>query len=437
MRRMFALLSILSALLLAHGTGWAEDSLGVDDAVKLALDNNAGLRQSEIAVRTARRAMDLSWGGLVPGLSLGAGVSRPNVPSPGDSTPAVAINGSASTTLTLTMAVIGTMQVNKVLYDQAQLSYQTSRRTVELSVRKAYYSLLIARENIGVLRKSVDTAQKNYDQTEARRKAGLAPELDSLTALVALEKLKPTLDSAQVSYENQLADFRQLLGMDQARVPALTGTLDSATPLAAENASTPAPADLAALLDASPTIAALQMSLTLAKAREASAQRSMYSPAISLALSYRPNYSDDDATWRDSGSLSATATFPLDKMLPWSQEHQSAATAADSVATLEISLAEARTTADLQVRSLVRRIDQARNSLKALRLNATLAERTSALTEEAYRFGTRDVLSLQNAQDNLQAARLQVLSQLYTLISAALDLEYALGVPFGTLGRKP
>ncbi|HUW71087.1 MAG TPA: TolC family protein [bacterium] len=435
MRRMFALLSILSALLVAHGTAWAEDTLGVDDAVQLALDNNAGLRQSEIAVRAAQRAMDLSWGGLIPGLSLGAGASRPNVPGTGSTTSTITINGSVSTALTLTTAVIGTMQVDKVLYDQAQLSYQTSRRTVELSVRKAYYSLLIARENIGVLQKSVDTAQKNYDQTEARRKAGLAPELDSLTALVALEKLKPTLDSAQVTYENQLADFRQLLGMDQARVPALTGTLDSATPLAAENASTPALADLTALLGSSPTITALQMSLNLARAREAAAQRSMYSPAISLALSYRPTSSDNAATWKDAGSLSATATFPLDKMLPWSQEHQSAAAAADSVATLEISLAEARTSADLQVRSLVRRIDQARSSLKALRLNATLAERTYALTEEAYRFGTRDVLSLQNAQDNLQSARMQVLSQLNTLISAALDLEYALGVPFGTLGR--
>jgi outer membrane protein TolC len=406
----------------------------VDDAVQLALDNNAGLRQSEIAVRAAQRAMDLSWGGLIPGLSLGAGASRPNVPSTGGTTSTVTINGSVSTALTLTTAVIGTMQIDKVLYDQAQLSYQTSRRTVELSVRKAYYSLLIARENIGVLQKSVDTAQKNYDQTEARRKAGLAPELDSLTALVALEKLKPTMDSAQVSYENQLADFRQLLGMDQARVPALTGTLDSATPLAAENTSTPALANLTALLGASPTITALQMSLNLARAREAAAQRSMYSPALSLALSYRPTSSDNAATWKDAGSLSATATFPLDKMLPWSQEHQSAAAMADSVATLEISLAEARTSADLQVRSLVRRIDQARSSLKALRLNATLAERTYTLTEEAYRFGTRDVLGLQNAQDNLQAARMQVLSQLYTLISAALDLEYALEVPFGTLG---
>ncbi len=435
MRRLLALLSILAMVSVAHGTAWADDALRVEDAVTLALDNNAGLRQSEIAVRAAQRALDLSWGGLVPGLSLGAGASRPNVPSPGSTTSTVTINGSVSTALTLTTAVIGTMQVDRVLYDQAQLAYQTARRSVELSVRKAYYALLIARENIAVLQKSVDTAQKNYDQTEARRKAGLAPELDSLTALVALEKLKPTLDSAQVTYEGQLADFRQLLGMDQTRVPVLTDTLDSATPLAAEDASTPAPAQLAARLDASPTVTTLQMSLNLARAKEAAARRSMYSPALTLGLSYRPTSSDNAATWKDAGSLSATAAFALDKMLPWSQEHQSAAAAGDSVATLTISLAEARTSADLQVRSLTRRIDQARSSLKALRLNATLAERTYALTEEAYRFGTKDVLSLQNAQDNLQSARMQVLSQLNTLISAALDLEYAVGVPFGTLGR--
>lgn len=435
MRRLLALLSILSMVSMAHGTAWADGALRVEDAVTLALDNNAGLRQSEIAVRAAQRALDLSWGGLVPGLSLGAGASRPNVPSPGNTTSTVTINGSVSTALTLTTAVIGTMQVDRVLYDQAQLAYQTARRSVELSVRKAYYALLIAHENIAVLQKSVDTAQKNYDQTEARRKAGLAPELDSLTALVALEKLKPTLDSAQVAYESQLADFRQLLGMDQAQVPTLTDSLDSATPLAAEDASTPTPAQLAAQIDASPTVTALQMSLNLAKAKEAAARRSMYYPALTLGMSYRPTSSDNAATWKDAGSISATATFALDAMLPWSQASQTAAAAGDSVATLAISLAEARTGAELQVRSLTRRIDQARSSLKALRLNATLAERTYALTEEAYRFGTKDVLSLQNAQDNLQSARLQVLSQLNTLISAALDLEYAVGVPFGTLGR--
>lgn len=426
---------MIGALLTAPGAVWAQDTLGVNDAVQLALTSNAGLRQSEIAVNAARRAMDLSWGPLVPGLSVGAGATRPNVPSFPATTPAVTINGSISTALTLTTAVIGTMQVNKVLYDQAQLSYQTARRGVELSVRKAYYALLIARQNIAVLQQSIDTAQKNYDQTEARRKAGLAPELDALTALVALEKLRPTLDSAQVSYQNQLADFRQLVGMDQARVPTLVDSLDAATPLAADTATMPSQADLVAHLDDSPAVAALRMSLNLAKARQEAANRNMYSPTLSLALSYRPASSDNAVTWKDSGSLSATATFALDKMLPWSQDSQTVAAAADSVATLGIALSDSRTSADLQVRSLYRRIDQARGSLKALRLNVTLAERTYALTEDAYRFGTKDVMSLQNAQDNLQATRLQVISQLNTLIAATLDLEYALGVPFGTLGR--
>jgi len=319
------------------------------------------------------------------------------VPSFPATTPAVTINGSISTALTLTTAVMGTMQVNKLLYDQAQLSYQTARRGVELSVRKAYYALLIARQNIAVLQQSIDTAQKNYDQTEARRKAGLAPELDALTALVALEKLRPTLDSAQVSYQNQLADFRQLVGMDQARVPTLVDSLDAATPLAADTATMPSQADLVAHLDDSPAVAALRMSLNLAKARQEAANRNMYSPTLSLALSYRPVSSDNAVTWKDSGSLSATATFALDKMLPWSQDSQTVAAAADSVATLGIALSDSRTSADLQVRSLYRRIDQARGSLKALRLNVTLAERTYALTEDAYRFGTKDVMSLQNA----------------------------------------
>lgn len=435
MRRMFVVVSIIGALLAAQGAAWAQDTLSVGDAVQLALANNAGLRQSEIAVRAAQRAMDLSWGALVPGLSVGAGATRPNVPTPPNTTSTVTINGSVSTVLTLTTAVLGTMQVNKVLYEQAQLSYQTARRSVELSVRKAYYALLIARENISVLQKSIDTAQKNYDQTEARRKAGLAPELDALTALVALEKLKPTLDSARVSYQNQLADFRQLVGMDQSREPGLVDSLDAATPLASDTASMPTQADLAARLDESPTVAALRMSLNLAKAREQAANRNMYSPTLSLALSYRPVSTDNATTWKDSGSLSATATFSIDKMLPWSQDRQTVAAAADSVATVQISLTDARTGAELQIRSLYRRIEQARGSLQALRLNTTLAERTYALTEDAYRFGTKDIMSLQNAQDNLQSARLQVLSQLYTLITATLDLEYALGVPFGTLGR--
>jgi outer membrane protein len=109
--------------------------------------------------------------------------------------------------------------------------------------------------------------------------------------------------------------------------------------------------------------------------------------------------------------------------------------AGESIATLESQLAETRTGAEITARSLARKIEQSRVSVKALKLSVTLAERSYNLTEEAYRFGTKDVLNVQNASDSLQSARMQVLSETYTLISAVLDLEYVLGVPFGTLGR--
>jgi outer membrane protein TolC len=431
MKRIVLILAVLPYLAMA---AWAQETLGVEEAVRLALANNASLVQSSIALDTAKRTLDVSWNGLLPSLSVGAGASRPNVPSPGSTGSGESYYGTASAGISLSTAVMGSMQVARSQYDSAGLAFQVSRRDVELSVRKAYYSILLTRESMLVIERSIETAQNNYNQAEVRRKAGLAPELDSLTALVALEKIKPTLASAQVTYENQLADFRQLMGMAQDQALSFSDSLDTATALISDTTAAPSEETVYSAKDKSPAVTMLAAALALARTRKAAADRAVYSPGLSLSMSYRPTWSND--TSKDSGSVSAVLSFSTDKLLPWSQERQAAAVAADSVATAESKLAEARIGAGLSAKSLARRIAQARGSLRALRLNVTLAERTYALTDEAYRFGTKDVLAVQNAQDNLQSARMQVLSQMNTLISAVLDLEYALGVPFGTLGRQ-
>ena len=54
----------------------------------------------------------------------------------------------------------------------------------------------------------------------------------------------------------------------------------------------------------------------------------------------------------------------------------------------------------------------------------------------AYNAGSKDLLSLQTAADNLAGAKNTLQNQRYTIISAILDLENTLGVPFGTLGES-
>jgi outer membrane protein TolC len=414
----FALITVIQA--------GAQERLGLEDAVKLALANNARLAQSGIALDAAKRAMESSWNSLLPNLTLGAGTRRANEGS-------VSSTASVSAGLTLSTATIGAMQTARAQNASAELAYETARRDVELAVRKAYYSIVLARDSIGVIERSISTSQKNYDQTEAKRKAGMAPELDSLTALVALEKLKPALASARVSYENQLASFKQMIGLGQERALTISDGLENTgSPLV--DADAPIPRErLSSAGDSAPGVASLGMSLALARARRDAAERAVYSPSLTLSLSYVPTWSE--SPFRDTGSASATVSMPLDNFLPWSPERQAVAAATESIATLESQLAEAKTTAGISAQSLARKIEQSSVSVKALKLSVTLAERGYALMEDAYRFGTKDVLNVQSASDSLQSARMQVLSETFTLISAVLDLEYALGVPFGTLGR--
>ena len=42
---------------------------------------------------------------------------------------------------------------------------------------------------------------------------------------------------------------------------------------------------------------------------------------------------------------------------------------------------------------------------------------------------------MQDASDSLVEAKVSLKKEEYTLIAAVLELEYAVGVPFGTLGR--
>ena len=416
---------LVFATITANQAG-AQESLGIEEAVRLALGNNAKLAQSGIALDAAKRALGASWNSLLPSLTLGAGTTRTNED-------AVSSNASVSAGITLSTATIGAMQTARLQNASAELAYETARRDIELEVRKKYYDLVLARDKIAVTERSIETSQKNYDQTEAKRKAGLAPEIDSLTALVALEKLKPTLASDRVSYDNKLASFKQLIGLGQERTLTLSDSLEKTGSILVDE-DAPIPQErLSAAKDSAPAVASLGMSLALARARKDAADRAVYSPSLTLSLSYRPTWSD--FPFRDSGSASATVSMPLDTFLPWSTERQAAAGASESIATLESQLAEAKTTAEISARSLARKIEQSRVSVKALKLSVTLAERGYTLMEEAYRFGTKDVLNVQNASDTLQSTRMQVLSETYTLISAVLDLEYVLGVPFGTLGR--
>ena len=56
---------------------FADEVLTVDDAVRIALDNNLSLKRSSLDVQTRKRTADNSWNSLLPSISAGGMISHP------------------------------------------------------------------------------------------------------------------------------------------------------------------------------------------------------------------------------------------------------------------------------------------------------------------------------------------------------------------------
>jgi outer membrane protein TolC len=71
-----------------------------------------------------------------------------------------------------------------------------------------------------------------------------------------------------------------------------------------------------------------------------------------------------------------------------------------------------------------------------MKLNVELAQSTYQMYEDSFRRGAVDYQRLRSAGDSLEQAKNRLLQEQYNLVSALLDLEKELNIPFGTLGKR-
>lgn len=418
----------LSAAFASAGTAYT-----VAEAVECAMANNISIEQSRLSLDALERKKGVSWNGILPSLSAGAGGSKtltettlPNG-TVAETNP-VSAYASLSANLSVSATLFTAVKGARLDYEAGLISREAAARTVELSVRKAFYGILCDRANVEVLTATLETAGKNRDQTLANRKVGLASELDSLTSEVSYEDLRLSLLSAENALANDLASFKSMLGIDDGEEITLTGSPEDALPAEA--------IDVSAVAGKSTEVASAEKSLEAARLAEIRANAQAWSPVFSLSMNYRYSTTDiEKDDWADAATVTAAVTVPLDGLVPWSASNSSRKTASETVRNLELQLAAVSSSAKLKAESLQRKIRQSLTTLDARDLSVGLAEKSYAMTEQAYRSGTKDTLALQTSSDSLLKAKLLRMQEVYTLVSSILDLEYALGVPFGTLGR--
>jgi outer membrane protein TolC len=421
--------------------------ISADEAVELAVKNNLGLEGSRIGVGTKKRASDLSWNQFIPGISLGGSLSRDNKASTTTvsvSPPIVVDNpqwhiaGSVQVSLSLNASMFEAMRTLRLNYEGGLISYEKARVQLERDVRKAYYQILLLQENIALLRQSYAAAQRQLQMAQANYRAGLAPELTVLQARVGMENLKPTIDQAEHGLKMNMASLANYLGLPYDTSFEL---------IPVERETVFIPLDVAELISKAasgrPDIQELKHQiLTLESTRRAR----IFSLTPSLSLSWNSNqlftrdpWKDDLGNsdyWQQSGALTLSLGLQLHNLIPFSANFQAIKDVEDNIRAANIGLAQAIQGTEIEIYNTVMSLEQARITVETHQLTVELAERTYRLTEEAYRAGLRELMEVQNAELELRKARIGVLEQNFNYIKGLIDLEYAIGVPFGTLSSQ-
>ena len=396
--------------------------LSLEDAVKSALENNVSIKQSEISLDAKKRESDYSWNSISPSIS-GTGRYSKNIP--GTSDDKASLSAGISLSATLSPSVYTSAKNAGLSYSQQQLSYQNDLRSVELNVRKNYYSLLYKIEEISLKEKSLETSKNQYESNLAKYKRGTLSRLDVLSAQVSYQNDQLELKSLNAEMENSIASFKQLVGLPQDAKISLSGSFENILNL--KNIS------IEGMELNSFSIESLQKQIDSAKNSLLASRFTAYGPSLSASYSYNYSSMDGGSNWDDNGTLSLQASIPLDGFLPWSNSSLNVQSKKDSVKSLELELEDAKTSLEVNISTLMNKINQCLENIALRKSSIEFAQTTYEMTLESYSHGTKDLLSLQTASDNLLSAKVNLISEAYNLICAVLDLENTAGIPFGTL----
>ena len=178
-------INVIGAVLAMVMPARAEEALKMEDAIRMALQNNERGLKAPLRTETAEGQLDKSRTAFFPTLTA-AGSS---VWSATDDRSGRALTTSG--TLTLTQPIVNPSAFPLYAQSQHQLeserwgAYQ-DRRVLAFDTARAFLTVLTAEKVLDAAQKRLDTAKKNIADTQARADAGLVSTNDVTRAQVEL-----------------------------------------------------------------------------------------------------------------------------------------------------------------------------------------------------------------------------------------------------------
>ncbi|MDR2435127.1 MAG: TolC family protein [Treponema sp.] len=407
--------------------------LSLDDAVLRALENNLTLKKDLIDLSSAEYAADRLWSEIFPAISASAGASFSSPLFTGDGFDpdgAGQFSLGLGISLGFNAGIPYAMKNIRLAYQTKMLNYEDARNQLEIQTTKDFYSLLAERDNLVYLTDIYNLAERQLARNQTAFNNGIVGELTVMQSRLSLENARYNLSAANLAYTSRVGELLAALGIDQDTQAVLEGKIEI----------TRIDADAEELirnyLPQRPDIVSRRQEIERLETEEKQITLSARGPSLNLSTQWTGRNGGQSAdTFTDSLSGTATVSIPIDPWIPGTSKSQSVQNAKLAVDKAKLDLKIAEDSAKTQIRSLVSNLRNSWDSIEIARFSQRVAERSYELTEQGFRNGTVESLTLEDARNNLANARQRLLQSELAYQTMILDLSAALNINWKDLNK--
>ena len=412
----------------------------LDEAIRIALERNHDLSAARFEVTKADKQVKEAFGLALPSVDFAATYSRalkrpvfflPDFDDP-ESGRVVPIQIGSENSIDLTFsarqvlfnsAVFTGVGTAKIYSEAAHDLYQAKENATVASVRRAFYSVLLAGEGRTIMHSTLKNAEENLKNARVLSSAGLVSEYDALRAEVSYENLKPDVMKAEDDYVLALNTLRIAMGISAEQPLEVVGLLQP--DIVDEQHLTNAVEDAVKM---NPSLEALRKQTDVNEAI-VSIERSNYLPTLSAFGNYQLqaqknqfNFSTND--FIGSSVVGVNLSFNVFKGFQTNARVEQATL--DHRRSQE-QLASMESTLRTQVESMILRLRWAQKQIGVHEKTIAQAEKGYRIVATRFASGSGTQLEVNDAQLALNRAQVNRIEAIYQYLLAATDIEQALG----------
>lgn len=386
---------------------------------QLALKNDPQLKAAEALFNADREIEKQNRAGLLPTLTLSADTTK---------TDSRFRDGTTNSyTLSLNQPIFDasawfTFKQGKVLSEQAAVQFEAAQQNLIFRTIEAYLGTLRTKSALTTAQAQERAIKRRLDQVNAQFEVGLIANTDVQEAQASFDNARV----ARIDAEGELDNSYEALERLTAQPYAAVGLLAEAYPIEAPSPATSKPW-VEKARSGNLNLRAADLASEAAR-RAAQAENANLYPTLNLAASHSDQDGNSGNTFGSStgetNSIGLTLSFPI----------YGGGAIKSRTRALEQRLIEAQQNREdtlrgvtQATRSLLRDLRTGSLSVAALRQSIRSSEAALKATEEGFNVGTRNVVDVLQAEQQLYSAQLDYSNARFDFVQDLISLKQQLG----------